>query len=379
MKAGGGAIGAVGTAHLGEERPGRLEDVVEGLLASYSTVGGINQIEGENLPALERVVDALRLLEGILFPGFYEQAPLGRRNLRYVIGERCARLQDCLGEAIARSLRVEAEWAGGGAEGAERADENGAAAGRVRRVADGGADGGADGEVDGGAGDGAGIEVTGLDEATARARGERIVYELLDALPSIREMLHEDARAALEGDPAARSLVEVVLAYPSIRALAVHRVAHFLHRRRVPLIPRMMSEYVHGQTGIDIHPGARIGPGLFIDHGTGVVIGETAVLGRWCKLYQGVTLGALSVAKHAPATWDPPKRHPTLEDRVTVYAGATILGGETVIGEGSVIGGNVWLTRSVPAGTTVQIEPPLLRYRGGERVQGGGGDGVYQI
>lgn len=327
--------------------PGRLEAAVEGLLSSYASVGGINQIEGENLPALARVVDALRLLEGILFPGFYEQAPLGRRNLRYVIGERCARLQECLGEAIARSLRVEAEWVGGGEE---------------RRAADG----------DGGTG--------GLDEGTARARAERIVYELLEALPSIREMLHEDARAALEGDPAARSLVEVVLAYPSIRALAVHRVAHFLHRRRVPLIPRMMSEYVHGQTGIDIHPGATIGPGLFIDHGTGVVIGETAVLGRWCKLYQGVTLGALSVAKHAPATWEPPKRHPTLEDRVTVYSGATILGGDTVIGEGSVIGGNVWLTRSVPAGTTVQIEPPFLRYRGARRGRedGEGGAG-YDI
>jgi serine O-acetyltransferase len=364
MRTGGGAPGAAGSARPGEERPGRLEDVVEGLLASYSSVGGINQIEGENLPALERVVDALRLLEGILFPGFYEQAPLGRRNLRYVIGERCARLQDCLGEAIARSRRVEAEWAGDGECGGEAAGGGGGGAGRVRRVADGGVDG---------------VPVGGLDGATARARGERIVYELLEELPSIREMLHEDARAALEGDPAARSLVEVVLAYPSIRALAVHRVAHFLHRRRVPLIPRMMSEYVHGQTGIDIHPGARIGPGLFIDHGTGVVIGETAVLGRWCKLYQGVTLGALSVAKHAPATWDAPKRHPTLEDRVTVYAGATILGGETVIGEGSVIGGNVWLTRSVPAGTTVQIEPPLLRYRGGERVQGRGEDGGYEI
>jgi serine O-acetyltransferase len=134
-----------------------------------------------------------------------------------------------------------------------------------------------------------------------------------------------------------------------------------------------MSEYVHGRTGIDIHPGATIGAGLFIDHGTGVVIGETAVIGRGCKLYQGVTLGALSVVKHGPATWTPAKRHPTLEDRVTVYAGATILGGRTVIGEGSVIGGNVWLTRSVPAGTKVQIEPPFLLYRGsrdGEPVQG---------
>lgn len=312
------------------ERPGdpRLDEAVEGILESYARVGGINQIEGQNLPALTRVVDALRLLEGILFPGFYEQAPLGRRNLRYVIGERCARLQECLSEVIARSLEATGELGGG---------KGGGKGGGERRAADG---------------------------VGAKERAEQIVYELLEALPSIREMLREDAEAALAGDPAARSIVEVVLAYPSIRALGVHRVAHFLHGRRVPLIPRMMSEYVHGQTGIDIHPGAKIGPGLFIDHGTGVVIGETAVLGRWCKLYQGVTLGALSVVKDGEATWDPPKRHPTLEDRVTVYSGATILGGDTVIGEGSVIGGNVWLTRSVPPGTTVQIEPPVLRYRG---------------
>jgi|SRR5690625_115488 len=298
----------------GKPGSGRLDAAVDGILASYTTVGGINQIEGKNLPSLSRVVDSLHLLEGILFPGFYEQAPLGRRNLRYLIGERCARLHDCLGEAITRSL------------------------------------------VNGGE--------SGLPAEVASERAEEIVYELLEALPLIRETLYEDAQAALAGDPAARSIVEVVLAYPSIRALAVHRIAHFLHQRRVPLIPRMMSEYVHGQTGIDIHPGARIGPGLFIDHGTGVVIGETAVLGKWCKLYQGVTLGALSVVKEGEATWDPPKRHPTLEDRVTVYSGATILGGDTVIGEGSVIGGNVWLTSSVPPGTTVQIEPPVLRYRG---------------
>jgi serine O-acetyltransferase len=330
---------------IARDRPDtrRLEAAVEGLLESYATVGGINQSEGKNLPSLSRVVDALHLLEGILFPGFYGQAPLGRRNLRYLIGERCARLQECLGEEIAKSLDEEARREGAGEHHAQGEAGGEAAGGSIdgaRRAADGGAGGG------------------------TSARAELIVYELLEALPSIREMLHEDARAALEGDPAARSLVEVVLAYPSIRALGVHRVAHFLHRRRVPLIPRMMSEHVHGQTGIDIHPGATIGPGLFIDHGTGVVIGETAVIGRGCKLYQGVTLGALSVVRRGAATWDPQKRHPTLEDRVTVYAGATILGGDTVIGAGSVIGGNVWLTRSVPAGTTVQIEPPFLRYRG---------------
>jgi serine O-acetyltransferase len=282
-------------------------------------VGGVNHIEGHNLPSLAQVVEVLHLLEGILFPGYYEKTRLGRRNVRYVIGERCARLQECLGAEIAKSL-----------EQSSRGDASSAL----------------------------------LQGRGARAQAEQIVLELLEALPSIREMLREDARAALDGDPAARSIVEVVLAYPSIRVLGIHRVAHFLHRRRVPLIPRMMSEHMHGQTGIDIHPGATIGAGLFIDHGTGVVIGETAVIGERCKLYQGVTLGALSVVKRGDATWNPVKRHPTLADRVTVYSGATILGGQTVIGEGSVIGGNVWLTRSVPAGTTVQIEPPFLRYRG---------------
>ncbi len=268
------------------KRPGdlRLQAAVEALLESYASVGGINQIDGLNLPSLARVVEAIQLLEAILFPGYYEKGPLGRRNARYVIGERCARLQECLSEQIARSL-----------EEAERRQADRGTGGAVYRAAD-----GASGGASGGADDGAAGGTTGgvLKGPEARVQAERIAFELLEALPAIREMLREDAQAALEGDPAARSLVEVVLAYPSIRALGIHRVAHFLHRRRVPLIPRMMSEYVHGQTGIDIHPGATIGPGLFIDHGTGVVIGETAVLGRWCKLYQGVTLGALSVVKH---------------------------------------------------------------------------------
>lgn len=299
----------------------RLDAAVEGLLSSYAEVGGINHIEGCNLPSLARVVEILKLLEGVLFPGYYEREHLSRRNVRYVIGERLTRIQEYLSEEIAKAL-----------EQSRRGDEGGNAS-----------------------------EIS----EESRAEAERVVFELLEALPTIRETLHEDAQAALAGDPAARTTVEVILAYPSVRAMAVHRVAHFLHRKRIPLIPRMMSEFVHGQTGIDIHPGATIGPGLFIDHGTGVVIGETAVLGRWCKLYQGVTLGALSVVKDGEATWTPKKRHPTLEDRVTVYSGATILGGDTVIGEGSIIGGNVWLTRSVPAGTTVQIEPPFLRYRDG--------------
>lgn len=303
--------------------PDRLSDprffeAVEGLLESYVELGGINHIEGHNLPSLELVIEVIQELEGVLFPGYYEKEQIGRLNARYVVGKRCARILQQLSAEVAKSL-----------EHTDRCET-------------------------------AGDSVQG---AKAEMRAQGIVMELLEALPGIREVLHEDAAAAVEGDPAARSVVEVLLSYPSVRAIGIYRVAHFLHQKRVPLIPRMMTEYVHSRTGIDIHPGAKIGPGIFIDHGTGVVIGETAILGRRCKIYQGVTLGALSVEKEGESGWDPIQRHPTLEDHVTVYAGATILGGRTVIGQGSVVGGNVWLTRSVPAGTKVQIETPYLIYR----------------
>jgi serine O-acetyltransferase len=163
-------------------------------------------------------------------------------------------------------------------------------------------------------------------------------------LPDIRARLHLDVKAALDGDPAAKSEAEIIVAYPGLAAISVHRIVHFLYQRDVPLLPRIMSEYIHHQTGIDIHPGATIGDSFFIDHGTGVVIGETTVTGDHVKIYQGVTLGALSVKKSLARD----KRHPTIEDNVTIYAGATILGGDTVIGHDSVIGGNVWLVRSVP-------------------------------
>ncbi len=294
----------------------RFTAAIDRLLDSYVTSGGINHLEGHNLPSREAVRDLIKNLEMVLFPGFYERERIGRLNARYVIGDRCARIFHALQAEVEKSLLY------------GRRDEG-------------------DGPV----------------RQSAAAEAERIAMELLEALPGIRSILQIDAEAALEGDPAARSHVEVLLSYPSMRAIGIFRIAHFLHERRVPLIPRMMTEYIHGRTGIDIHPGATIGPGLFIDHGTGVVIGETTVIGRRCKLYQGVTLGALSVEKQGTPDWHPTQRHPTLGDNVTVYAGATILGGRTVIGAGSVIGGNVWLTRSVPPETKVLIEPPFLVYR----------------
>lgn len=184
---------------------------------------------------------------------------------------------------------------------------------------------------------------------------EEVAQAFNNYLPKLKEMLDKDAQALLDGDPAAKVKNEVVRSYPGFYATAAHRVAHFLWQKNVSLIPRMISEYAHTRTGVDIHPGATIGEYFFIDHGTGVVVGETSVIGNHVKIYQGVTLGALSVEKKMSNE----KRHPTVEDNVVIYAGATILGGETTIGAGSVIGGNVWLTRSVPAESKIYYKASM--------------------
>ncbi len=188
---------------------------------------------------------------------------------------------------------------------------------------------------------------------------EQITIRLVAGLVEMRTMLSLDVEAAYDGDPAAKGYDEIVVAYPAIRALAIHRIAHELSNQGVPLLPRIMSEYAHDRTGIDIHPGAQIGERFFIDHGTGIVIGETAVIGDRVRLYQGVTLGATSLRDSSSLRGK--KRHPTIEDDVTIYSGATILGGDTVIGAGSIIGGNVWLTKSVPPGSRVMAEAPRQR------------------
>ena len=215
-----------------------------------------------------------------------------------------------------------------------------------------------------------GREVDALHEAVIAAVGglpqqpeeapAQVATSFVQKLPSLHELLLADAGALLAGDPAAQSLDEVLLAYPGLRAVAYYRVAHALLRMGVSLAPRLITELAHRETGIDIHPGATIGPGLAIDHGTGVVIGETSVVGARVKLYQGVTLGAASVRKELARQ----KRHPTVGNDVVIYANATILGGDTVIGDGSVIGGNVWLTHSVPAGSIVTLEAPNTAVRG---------------
>ena len=286
--------------------------VVEGILASYREHGNINHLDGSNLPARSEVSELLDDLISVVFPGYFNGEQLDGLTSRYFVGARCARILRRMEMVTSRALAV---------------------------------------------------HCAGKDEASdaIAGRAHEHALELLQAIPQIRERIASDVQAALAGDPAACSDAEIIMSYPGVAAIAVHRVAHYLYSQRVPLLPRMMSELVHSRTGIDIHPGATIGHSFFIDHGTGVVVGETCKIGHRVKLYQGVTLGAHSVKgrdKHAA----PAQRHPTIEDDVTVYAGATILGGDTVIGRGSTIGGNVWLTRSVPAGTTVVLDTPSLRF-----------------
>jgi serine O-acetyltransferase len=184
------------------------------------------------------------------------------------------------------------------------------------------------------------------------------------ALPHLREVLATDVRAAMEGDPAAKSFDEVIMSYPGLYAITVQRIAHELYKMKVPSLPRAMTEYAHSFTGIDIHPGARIGKSFFIDHGTGVVVGETTEIGNRVRIYQGVTLGALSMPKEAVESFRDKKRHPTIEDDVIIYSNTTILGGETVIGARTTIGGNVWITESVPPDTKVYLKRPELIYSG---------------
>jgi serine O-acetyltransferase len=201
-----------------------------------------------------------------------------------------------------------------------------------------------------------GQDVDGIGE-----RAETATNEFLMSLPRVRALLATDVQATFDGDPAATSLDEIIFSYPGLWGVMIYRLAHELHIREVPLIPRIMGEFAHSRTGIDIHPGATVGKAFFIDHGTGVVIGETSIIGDHVKIYQGVTLGALST--RGGQALRGVKRHPTIQDHVTIYSGASVLGGETVIGEGAVINSNVFVTQSVPPHTRVSTKNPELQYR----------------
>ncbi len=300
---------------------GDLERAIDAITDSYEGPSAINNLESAALPNRQAVIDAYRHIAPVIYMGFYSTRPLSRNNLRYSISEHVYPAYENLCEQIHRATSYELSC--------QRMRED------------------------------------------AAEFAHQAAMHLFDALPELRELLNEDAVTAFEADPAARSVEEVIFSYPTLEAITAHRVAHILHMRGVPMIPRIISEYAHSRTGIDIHPGAKIGRKLFIDHGTGIVVGETAVIGNEVKVYQGVTLGALSTRRQEPTIEkradrspesypkDRIKRHPTIEDRVTVYAGATILGGETVVGEGSVVGGNVWLVKSVPPGSKIFGRPRL--------------------
>jgi len=280
----------------------RISKSIDLLMETYGSYGMVNHSKGANLPGRENIARIVHGLDELIFPGFRENQGLEHSDLRLVTAEKVNSLARELIREVEKSLAFS-----------------------VRS-----------GNTAGGNG-------------SCHAAAEMIVAGFFEELPAIRHALSLDMQANFRGDPAAKSVEEVILSYPGFQAIVVHRLAHYFWKAQVPLIPRMMSELVHGATGIDIHPGAEIGESFFIDHGTGVVIGETTVIGKNVKLYQGVTLGALSVKKEEGNK----KRHPTIEDNVTIYSNATILGGETIIGHDSVIGGNVWITESVPPNTTV--------------------------
>jgi serine O-acetyltransferase len=293
---------------------GQLPSVVDRIVESCYDEKCFEHIDAELIPSRESVVEILTRLREILFPGYFNQENIDRINLRYQMGRSVDLLFEMLSKQIARSLRHECL----------RYDQPC-------------------------------VECVNLSQEEA--------LRFLESIPKMRNVLATDVRAAYEGDPAAKSYDEIVFSYPGIFAIMVYRIAHQLFTQKIPLLPRIMSEYAHSMTGVDIHPGAQIGESFFIDHGTGVVIGETTVIGRNVRLYQGVTLGALSLPKDAGRRLRDKRRHPTIEDDVIIYAGATILGGECVIGARSVIGGNVWITESVPPDTKVLLETPQLIYK----------------
>ncbi len=303
---------------LKEQLPQLIEDIV----ATYTPEDAINHLGHCALPSYTGVADILLDLKDVLYPGYRRKVGLHSGNIRYHVGGLIDSLHDHLTTEIARALRHE-----------DRVQQNHS-----------------DCESD----------------VDFEAKGQAMAIELLKKIPDLRRTLATDVQAAYDGDPACHTTDEVVFCYPGFEAITVYRIAHELFRLDVPFIPRMMTEWAHKNTGIDIHPGASIGDFFFIDHGTGVVIGETCEIGEHVKLYQGVTLGALSFPTDADGQLiRGSKRHPTIEDRVVVYANATILGGRTVIGRDSVIGSSVWITKSVSPNTTVLLEKPQLRLRGG--------------
>ena len=285
-----------------------IDMLIDGILDSYDRYGGINRSEDENFPNRQNVIKILTDLQSLIFPGFKIAEEIRHSNIRYVTGTKVNNIIALLTKEIQKAL-VYTSLSN------KCRSEN-------------------------------------IENTHCFKLAEQTCVALIESIPETRRELMLDVQAMVLGDPAAKSPEDVILSYPGLQAILVYRISHFLHTKGVPIIPRIMSEYIHSRTGIDINPGAEIGESFFIDHGTGIVIGETCIIGNNVKIYQGVTLGALSVKKELQNK----KRHPTIEDNVTIYAGATILGGDTTIGKGTTIGGNTWITKSIPCNSLVTQE-----------------------
>ena len=288
-----------------------IKKLTEAIESTYAEDSDINFIDVSNLPLRDKVIEVLELLIEVLFPGYTGLRTITSSNIGFVIGDILCEVKTTLAEQVKRALCHQ-------------------------------------------------CKIKNCSDCDCPMLAEEATLHLLKQIPRIRQQLKTDIQAAFDSDPAAKSFVEIVLSYPGLAAIATHRIAHELYLKKIPLIPRIMSENAHQKTGIDIHPGAELGEYFFIDHGTGIVIGETAVIGKNVKIYQGVTLGALAPTQ--AESFRGKKRHPTIEDDVTIYAEATILG-DVTIGKGTVIGGNVWIKESVPEGVSVILPTPELIYK----------------
>jgi len=291
----------------------KLPGVTKSIVKTLDSKKSLDHVGSPMVPSHESLVEIVSLVRAILFPGYFGDQELDSPNVEYYLGGKIIALYKILSQQIAKCRMHECKD-------------------RLRVCS----------------------------KCTSVGKHEAVVF--LSMIPELREKLSHDCDAALAGDPAAKSIDEIVFCYPGFFAITIYRIAHQLHTQGIPLLPRMLTEYAHSRTGCDIHPGAKIGDSFFIDHATGVVIGETSVIGDRVKLYQGVTLGALSFPRDSAGNLiRDMRRHPTLEDDVVIYANATILGGETVIGKGAVIGGNVWVTQPVPPGGKLIVRPNDLQ------------------
>ena len=292
-----------------------IEKVVEEISENYDNEPLFSTNAGKNMPERKVIIDALKELRLVMFPGYFGEQDATRCLPKYFVGDRLLTIYHMFFEQIACAFAYE------------------------------------ESEVHA-------AEIAGVPDEANQRKAERVCSEFFEQLPRIQKLLLKDVQAGYDGDPAAQSKEEIIFSYPGLFAIFVYRIAHELYIRQVPFIPRIMTEYAHAKTGIDINSGAQIGESFFIDHGTGIVIGETTIIGDHVKLYQGVTLGGLSTRGGQKLSGK--KRHPTIENNVTIYAGATILGGETVIGENSVVGGNTFITSSIPANSKVSFHIPEM-------------------